>query len=149
MTPYDMIKAQMGAGVPFAAHAGVTLDELGPKGGAAVIALADETKNHIGSLHAGALFTVGEAASGAAMAGAFAKVIMAVRPVAANAKIDYLRTAKSAVRAEARVEGDVPALRAALEEDGKVRYAVAVSLTDEGGAEVATMSVDWHLKHVG
>ena len=146
MNPYDVIKAQMGGMVPFAGHVGVVIEAVGDGTATATLSLPDHAKNHLGTMHAGALFTLGEAASGAAMAGAFAARLMEARPVATSAQIDYRRPAKSAVHAAARVDGDVQALRAALDKDRKVAFPVAVSLTAEDGTEVATMRVDWQVR---
>jgi acyl-coenzyme A thioesterase PaaI-like protein len=101
--------------------------------------------NHIGTPHAGAMFTLGEAASGAAMAGAFAADLLSLRPVAAEAQIGYLKVAKGDLVAEARIEGEAEALNAALKADGKVSFPVHVAITDETGAEVTRMTVAWHV----
>ena len=63
--------------------------------------------NHLGSQHAGAMFTLAETASGAAMAGGFAELIMGLRPVAKEARIQYLKVAQGATHAKARVPGDI------------------------------------------
>lgn len=47
------------------------------------------------------MFTLGEAASGAALAGAFAPVILQVRPVPAGAQITYVKIAKGRLFATA------------------------------------------------
>src|SRR5262245_52594317 len=58
-------------GVPFAHHARVDVLEIGEGTGRARMPDSPELRNHIQSLHAGALFTLGETASGSAMLGAF------------------------------------------------------------------------------
>lgn len=148
MSMFDLIRAQMGATVPFAAHAGVELLEVGDGRGVARLAQTPTSINHIGSQHAGALFTLGETASGGAMAGVFAAQILSVRPIAGGADIRYVKVAKGAITATATVDG-ADDLRARLDADGKVAFDVAVTLTDESGAEVATMRVNWHVKKTG
>jgi hypothetical protein len=74
----------MGSNVPFTSHAGVTIVDVGS---------GEAT---------GALFTLGETASGAAMAGAIAPVLMGVRPVASNANIAYVRSARRTITATAQ-----------------------------------------------
>lgn len=142
---YEMIRKQMAGSVPFAAHAGVELVSIGDGRAEALLPDRPEVKNHIGSQHAAALFTLGETASGAAMAGAMAPVLLSVRPVAATARIGYAKIAKGPIRGLARVDADSAALRATLEAEGKVRFDVAVDLVDEGGETVATMAVEWHV----
>jgi acyl-coenzyme A thioesterase PaaI-like protein len=94
------------------------------------------------------LFTLGEAASGAAMAGGFLLVLAKVRPVAATANIQYLKVARGLIRAHARIGEATELLRMRLEEAGKVQFAIAISMTDKGGTEVATMQVEWHVSRL-
>jgi acyl-coenzyme A thioesterase PaaI-like protein len=47
----------------------------------------------LGTPHAGALFTLAETASGAAMAGGFAELILGLRPVAKESRIQYQKVA--------------------------------------------------------
>lgn len=142
---FEMIRDQLNGAVPFAAHAGVALTKVSPDGAAAELPQTATSVNHIGSQHAGALFTLGEAASGAAMAGVFAPVLLEVRPVAAGARIRYGRIAKGRISAEASVEGEGAALLDALARDGKVAFDVGVVLRDGDGQEVAAMTVNWHV----
>ncbi|MFM7348893.1 MAG: DUF4442 domain-containing protein [Erythrobacter sp.] len=146
MTLHEMIRAQLATSVPFATHVGVEIVEVGDDHAAARLAQAPTTINHIGSQHAGALFTLGEAASGAAMAGAFAARLAQIRPVAGAAEIRYVRVAKGTITAAATLSEDGPALIAKLDADGKVAFDVAVTMHDEAGEDVATMKVAWHLK---
>lgn len=146
MDMFAMIKAQMGQTVPFANHTGVTVEEVAAGRGAAALEQRHETSNHIGSQHAGALFTLGEAASGAAMAGGFADLLLSIRPVAAKAEISYLKVAKGRITALAQITGDLPTIRATLETDGKVQFPIEVALTDASGVEVAAMRVEWHVR---
>lgn len=145
MTPYDMIRERISQTVPFASHTGIELISIENGIGEALLPAQDVTLNHIGSQHAGALFTLGEAASGAAMAGGFISVLMAVRPVAANASVQYLKVAKGPIRAFAKLSQPAEGLLGELEKSGKVQFAVEVSMRDEAEVEVATMQVDWHV----
>eukprot|EP01041_Mallomonas_annulata_P024890 gene24889-biopygen17735 len=67
-----LVRDGMADTVPFARHTGVVLDEVGD--GSAIVSLpaSAEILNHVATVHAGALFTLAETASGAAMAGALA-----------------------------------------------------------------------------
>lgn len=148
MSLHEMIRAQLAATVPFATHVGVEIAEVGDGRAAARLGQAPTTVNHIGTQHAGALFTLGEAASGAAMAGAFATRLAQVRPVAGAAEIRYLRIAKGTITAAAALSDDVAALTGTLEAEGKVAFDVDVTMRDEAGEDVATMKVAWHLKKI-
>lgn len=146
MTPFDMIKAQLGESVPFARHAGVKLTEIAAGAASAELEETATSINHIGTQHAGALFTLGETASGAAMAGLFADRLLAIRPVTTQSTIAYKKIAKGTITARAKVDGDSEALRAALDRDGRVRFSLSVALSNAAGAEVATMTVEWDVK---
>lgn len=145
MSQYDAIRRLLSSTVPFAAHAGVELVCVGDGTGEAVLAEQPFTLNHVATQHAGALFTLGEAASGAAMAGGFMPVLAKVRPVAATANIQYLKVARGMIRAHAKIGEATEVLRRRLEEVGKVQFPIEISMTDQAGTKVATMQVDWHV----
>jgi acyl-coenzyme A thioesterase PaaI-like protein len=145
MSPFEMLRQQLQTSVPYAAHTGVDVVEIGAGVARTQLAQRSETENHIASQHAGAMFTLGEAASGAAMAGAFLAQIANLRPVAANAQIRYVKVAKGLLTANAKVAGDVADLMAQLGADGKVQFGVDVVISDDSGDAVAEMSVDWYL----
>ena len=146
MSPYDLIRTQIGERVPFVRTAGVELTEVGDGTATAVLDQTDATSNHVGSQHAGALYTLGETASGAAVAGALAPVVLSTRLVATTATIDYRAMAKGRVTARGRTERPGAELLATLDEAGKAVFKALVELTDADGKTVATMTVDWHAK---
>ena len=142
---YDRIKQQMMETLPFVQLLGIRIDEIG--NGTSKVSMPADPKlnNHLGSQHAGALFTLAETASGAAMAGGFAELIMGLRPVAKESRIQYQKVAKGATRAEGRVPGDIAALKATLKADGKIAFPVEVDVYDEHGTLAAQVQVDWYL----
>jgi uncharacterized protein (TIGR00369 family) len=142
---YNQIRKQMTDTLPFVRLLGISIDEIG--NGTARVSLPDDPKlhNHLGTPHAGVLFTLAETASGAAMAGGFADLIMGLRPVAKESRIQYQKVAKGATRAEGRVPGDIAALKAQLKQDGKVAFPVEVDVYDEHGTLAAQVQVDWYL----
>jgi acyl-coenzyme A thioesterase PaaI-like protein len=146
MTPFEIIRQQLGQAVPFARHAGVKLTHVEAGLARAELEQTATSVNHIGTQHAGALFTLGETASGGAMAGVFADRILEVRPVAGEAQIRYTRLAKGRITAEARVAGARDSLIATLEREKKVAFDVTVAMSDAEGKEVATMRVSWTVK---
>lgn len=145
MNPYTLVKTQISETVPYAIHTGIELLSVAEGRGEALLPARDVTLNHIGTQHAGALFTLGEAASGAAMAGGFLPVLLSVRPVAANASIQYSKIAKGPIRASATLSEPAKSLLDSLEAAGKTQFTVNVSMRDEADVEVATMQVDWHI----
>ena len=137
---YELIRKQLGKAVPFARHAGVEIETIEKGRAVARLPFRPEGLNHIGTQHAAALFAAGEAASGA-----FAPILLEIRPVAAEAIIRFLAVAKGPVRAEAQINGNADDLVAAVKTDGKSVFQVAVNLTGEDGAKVAEMTVHWHV----
>ncbi|MGK5064720.1 PaaI family thioesterase [Janthinobacterium sp. LB3P112] len=142
---YDRIKQQMMDTLPFVRLLGISIDDIGA--GTSKVSMPDDPKlhNHLGTQHAGALFTLAETASGAAMAGGFAELILGLRPVAKESRIAYQKVARGATRAEGRVPGDLAALKAQLAQDGKVAFPVEVDIFDSEGTLAAQVTVDWYL----
>jgi uncharacterized protein (TIGR00369 family) len=142
---YDVIRKNMASIVPFNTLVGIEIVSLGDGVAEAVLPFRSEVTNHIETIHASALFALAEATSGAAMSGVFAPVITAVRPVATQATIEFLKTARTKTTARAHVMGEPAALRANLESAGKVTFDVQVTVSDDGGTEVARVKVGWHV----
>ena len=142
---YDRIKQQMMDTLPFVRLLGISIDEIG--NGTSKVSMPEDPKlnNHLGTQHAGALFTLAETASGAAMAGGFADLILGLRPVAKESRIQYQKVAKGATHASGRVPGDIAALKATLKADGKVAFPVEVDVFDAQGTLAAQVQVDWYL----
>lgn len=142
---YDRIKQQMMDTLPFVRLLGISIDDIGA--GTSRVSMPEDPKlnNHLGTQHAGALFTLAETASGAAMAGGFAELILGLRPVAKESRIQYQKLARGATRAEGRVPGDLAALKVQLAQDGKVAFPVAVDIFDAEGTLAAQVTVDWYL----
>jgi acyl-coenzyme A thioesterase PaaI-like protein len=146
VTDFDLIAKGMTQAVPFAGHLNLEIAHVAE--GEATVVLPDlpELKNHVGSQHAGALFTAAETASGAAFVGAFAERMGDVTPLARSAEISYEKIANGEITARARL--GVPAEQAleALDAEGKVEFPCEIELTDAGGAVVAAASVRWHVR---
>ena len=142
---YEKIRQQMMATLPFVRLLGISIDEIGA--GTSKVSMPDDPKlhNHLGTQHAGALFTLAETASGAAMAGGFADLILGLRPVAKESRIQYQKVAKGATHATGRVPGDMAALKAQLKAGGKVAFPVEVDIFDAQGTLAAQVQVDWYL----
>ena len=145
MTPYDMIKSHLDAAIPFANHVGVTLLKVEDGAASAELAQRDEVSNHIQTMHAGAMFTLGEAASGAAVAGALAPVILNMRPVAATAQIAFVKIAKGTLTAHARTSRPGADLMQEIEAEGKTAFDVAVDIQNSVGETVVEMTVNWYV----
>jgi uncharacterized protein (TIGR00369 family) len=128
--------------LPFPKSIGVIDAEAG------AIALPDAStlKNHVGTMHAGALFTLGESASGVAMMRALAPALGGAMPVAKSASISYLKPARGRIRAVGTVVESAEAIAGRVAKDGKTTFDIHVKLEDDTGLEVATMTVTWHVR---
>lgn len=149
MSIYEMIRDHMDKSVPFAKVTGVELVEVSPERGVATLKKRPEVENHIQTMHAGAMFTLGEAASGAALGGVLGDQLLAARPVAADASIKYLKTGKTDLTATAVANRDAEAIRQELADVGKVVFDINVAITDAEGVTVSEMVVNWHVKKTG
>lgn len=148
-TDYEALKTGLQSAIPFNDHLGIRYLEVGPGRAVAELASEPHLMNHVGTHHAGGLFTVGEAASGGAFLAAFVEQMGSIMPLAEGADIRYKKIARGPIRAEARFTSDLPALLAGLETDGRVRFPVEVELRDESDELVAEMTVRWYVKRVG
>jgi uncharacterized protein (TIGR00369 family) len=146
MTDFDAIAKGMTQAVPFAGHLGLEITSVGE--GEATVRLPDrvELTNHVGSQHAGALFTVAETASGAAFVGAFVERLGEVTPLARSAEISYEKIAKGPIEASAKLGVPPAEALATLDAEGKVVFPCEIELTDGSGKRVAVATVHWHVR---
>jgi uncharacterized protein (TIGR00369 family) len=143
---YDLIRSQLAEAVPFVKLLGIELLDLGDGFARARLVQRPDLSNHLATMHAGALFTLAETVSGAAMAGAFAEMIMGIRPVATEARIAYLKLARGIVTCTAGTAEEAGALRRRLREKGEVAFEVEVNLFREDEQRVAAMTIAWNVR---
>ncbi|HEY4895019.1 MAG TPA: DUF4442 domain-containing protein [Solirubrobacteraceae bacterium] len=143
---YAAVAAGMNQAIPFNGFLGLETLTVAPDHGVVRLPEAPNLTNHVGSQHAGALFTTGEAASGAAFVGAFVELMGEITPLAESAEIAYRKIARGPITATARFTEDRDALLERLGEDGRVRFPIAVELTDGDGTLVAEMTVTWYVR---
>jgi acyl-coenzyme A thioesterase PaaI-like protein len=143
---YAAIASGMNEAIPFNKFIGLETVTVTPTEGVVRLPEGAERTNHVGSQHAGALFTAGEAASGAAFVGAFAAIMGEVTPLAESAEIAYRKIARGAITATARFTQDLEALMRGLDAEGTIRFPIEVELTDPDGAVVAEMTVRWYVR---
>jgi acyl-coenzyme A thioesterase PaaI-like protein len=145
---YAAVAAGLNQAIPFNVHLGLETVTVAPDHGVVKLPDAECLRNHVGSQHAGALFSAGEAASGAAFVGAFVELMGKITPLAESAQIAYRKLAKGEITATARFTEDIDALREELEREGRVRFPIAVELADAEGTVVAEMTVNWYVRAV-
>jgi uncharacterized protein (TIGR00369 family) len=142
---FAAIKNQMGSTVPLAKHLSIELNEVGAGTATATLPDVKHNQNHIGSLHAGALYALGDTATGAAVAGVFGQKVLQLRVVVKDASTRFLKAARGPIVATAKVNGDPKALAREVEEAGKAELPVDVELTNAESIPVASMTFNWHV----
>jgi uncharacterized protein (TIGR00369 family) len=142
---FDAIAKGMAMAVPFVGYLGLEIIEVAAGEATVRLPRSKDLTNHVGSQHAGALFTVAETASGAAFVGAFAVRMGDVTPLARSAEIEYLKIANGPITASAKLGVDAAEALAILDAEGKVEFPCEVELSDESGDTVATATVSWHV----
>jgi uncharacterized protein (TIGR00369 family) len=146
MADFELIAQGMNEAVPFVKYLGLEVLEI--SAGEATVRLPEraELTNHVGSQHAGALFTLAETASGAAFVGAFAERLGDVTPLARAADISYERIARGPIDASAKLGVPAAEALATLDAEGKVVFPCKIDLFDAAGERVATATVQWHVR---
>jgi uncharacterized protein (TIGR00369 family) len=145
MTPFEKIKSEFGSAVPFARHTGIEILDVGPGLGIAQLKDQARVRNHIGSVHAGAIVTLGETASGVAMLGAFAEWLSSIRPVTSELNVAYLKIARGSLTATACTDVPAQELRRCLVNEGRSIFNVLVDIANERGIVVARLTAKWNV----
>ncbi|WP_439519893.1 PaaI family thioesterase [Hydrogenophaga sp.] len=143
---FDIVRKQMSRSVPFARWLGISVDALDKGQAHASVKESPDLLNHVGTFHAGVLFTTCETASGAALAGALLPMIMQTRFVVKEARMSYLKPAKGLFTAHATLVDDLEALLKDLRQLGRAEVAVDVNARSEDGIVIARATFHWMLK---
>lgn len=134
-------------GMPYNAMLGVRIVEM--EGGRArgTLASRPEVGNHVGTMHAGAQFSLVEATSGAAVSSAFLDLLGRAVPLAQGCELTYRRPARGDVVAEATLDAaTIERVRVELESEGRSRFDVAVTVTDAAGTLATEATMRWYIK---
>jgi acyl-coenzyme A thioesterase PaaI-like protein len=138
----EQIPAALTAMVPFIQTVGLTLHDVGPGVATARLASRREVHNHLATVHAGALYTVGESASGAVVLGLLGDQLPGVFIALKGASVRHTKAKAGDLRAVAQLDGDAATVRADYLRDGKVDFDVRVAF-DVEGVEVASIAYTW------
>jgi hypothetical protein len=140
---FEPLRAGLEQAVPFNQHLGLEVTEVAL--GRGVVRLPDhpELRNHTGTHHASALFALGQAAAGAAVAAAFVRDLPALELLPQGSEITYKKVSRGPIVATGLLGADADELHATLDRDGCVEFAVDVAEEDGAGAAVAAMTVHW------
>ncbi len=144
MSP-DQIPALLRQMVPFIDTVGLTIDEVGPGTATASLTSRREVHNNIGTIHAGALYTVGESATGAVVLGLFGDKLPGAFIALKGATVAHTKAVPGDLVAKAAVDGDARRIRAGYEAEGKADFDVVVHF-EVGGVEVAKVRYTWAVR---
>jgi len=101
-----------------------------------------ENVNHVGTMYAGSLFTLGEIMGGAIFVVCFD--MNKYYPIVKDVQIRYRRPAQTDITVELSMSAEqVKQLTAALEEKGKVDFPLELQLVDAAGEVVALVQGIW------
>ncbi|WP_344586933.1 PaaI family thioesterase [Actinomadura vinacea] len=102
---YERIRLMVDSVVPFNNHVGVRVTELAHARAVAEVADRPEMRNHLGTVHAGAMFLAAEVACAGAFSGAVARRFAQVQSfVLRESKVSFLRPASGRIRAIGTVD---------------------------------------------
>jgi len=136
---------------PFLEFAGSNVVEADARHAVAQQCPAPELDNHAGVRHAGALFTVGYAASRALVAAALESKAESAKAQMVDSEIAYEKLVSGElVTASAEPAGDDwESLLARISDGEAVKLPTSVTLRNEAGKTVTAMSVCWQVTPSG
>jgi acyl-coenzyme A thioesterase PaaI-like protein len=141
---YEQIRRTVDTLVPFVNLAGVRLTELGAGSAVAEVPARPNMLNHVGTVHAGALFLAAEVACAGAFSGVIAPRILHVGTfLLRDTRATYFRPAHGRIRAHGTVTS--PMLPAAVERRTEEQFDIAgkALLRDDSGTLVAKVDLDY------
>ncbi|GHE47698.1 DUF4442 domain-containing protein [Streptomyces longispororuber] len=140
------IGEMLAATVPMARTLNLEFVETTPERAVVVLPDQGDYHNHVGGPHAGAMFTLGESASGAIVLAAFGDQLSRAVPLAVRADIAYKKLAMGTVRATATLGRPAAEVVAELDAGRRPEFPVRIDITREDGAVTGEMSVTWTLR---
>lgn len=143
------IGEMLAATVPMARTLDLRFIETTPE--QAVVSLPDQADyhNHVGGPHAGAMFTLGESASGAIVLAAFGDQLARAVPLAVRAEIAYRKLAMGPVTATATLGRPAAEVVAELDAGKRPEFPVSIEIRREDGDVTGEMTVVWTLRPNG
>ena len=120
-----------------------------PAGSGAVLEMAEAELllNHLGTIHAGALFALAEASSAAFLLDELPQIAEGTFAALRSSETKFRRPGRGRLRSVAKFEeGDAAAVATELAGRGRAIVAVGVELMDEEGALVMSGRFGWFLQ---
>lgn len=141
---YEQIRRTVDTLVPFVNLAGVRITELGPGSAVAEVPARENMLNHLGTVHAGALFLAAEVACAGAFSGVIAPRILHVRTfVLRDTRATFFRPARGRVRAQGTVTSPILADVVRRKTEEQFDITGKALLHDDHGALIAKVDLDY------
>jgi uncharacterized protein (TIGR00369 family) len=141
---YEQIRKTVDSIVPFVNLAGIRITELRNGFAVAEVPAKADKLNHLGTVHAGALFLAGEVACAGAFSGAIAPRILHVRTfVLRDCRVSFIKPAKGRIRARGTVESPVLADVVKRTTEEQFELAGKALLYDDNDTLVGKMEFDY------
>lgn len=142
----DVAKRALETGIGFVANCGLRVLEL-RRGYVKCLVPFDRNGNHVGTMYAGALFTVAEIPGGALFLSSFDT--RRYFPIVTALDMRFLKPAKSDVTIEiALAEDRIAAISAEADANGKATFTLDGEMKDAHGVVVATSHGVYQLRSV-
>src|ERR1044071_9850540 len=139
----------LAATVPMARTLNLEFLETTPEKAVVVLPDQSEYHNHVGGPQAGAMFTLGETASGTIVLAAFGEQLSRAVPLAVSAEIAYRKLAMGPVTATATLGRPAADVVAELDAGQRPEFPVSIELRRGDGAVTGEMTVLWTLRPNG
>ncbi|MTE14569.1 YiiD C-terminal domain-containing protein [Nocardia aurantiaca] len=141
---YEYLRAVSQALVPFGGHVGTLVTEISRERAVVEIPAVEQVRNHMGTVHAGALFTAADIAGAAAFVGAAAERLYTVeRLVLRGGTASYRKPAQGRIRAVATVDQPELSVILAATESARFELSGKASLLDDNEVVVAKFTFDY------
>lgn len=144
---FETIRKLSTKSIPFAERAGVDLIEF-ERGYVKMKIPFEGNQNHVGTMYAGALFTLAEIPGGVLFMSAFD--MSKFYPIVAEMNIKFLKPAKTDIYVEARLsDEEIARITEEVASNGKSTFILEKELKDENGEIVATTTGRYQARAMG
>ena len=143
------LREALQAAVPFNVHVGVMIQEASPIRGVATLSDVPHVRNHLDTIHGGALLAVAEAAAGAAYVGAFRVQTRHIRMNLQGVEIAYRKWARGTIIASSTLGRDPSSILTDLRESKRLEITMSSVVTDQVDSTLAEMRLRFLLKWLG
>ncbi|MEJ2407548.1 MAG: PaaI family thioesterase [Candidatus Thiodiazotropha sp.] len=131
--------------IPFVEKVGIEKNEQGHL----TLSFDDSNNNHINTVHASALFTLAESASGEALQSYFPELVGKVIPVVRDSQIKFRKPAIDSITAFPSIaDNDVAKFKEQFNKKGRSSIAVHVEVRDPENNVICAGTFNWFVQGI-